>query len=204
MGDFGLAALMAVIWDTMLSPGDARRLTAGQMARDDHGVLFFLDRAKTGRAAAGTLTKWSEAILSAYRKNLGLEFLDDAPLFWTPGSKPGAKGGRRWRSQPYTKPLAEKHFRKVRAELYGAAEGRQLADMRRSGAVEGTAGGASPTETSNKMANTIAASSRLQKTYTPVNVASVRSFDEARARGSEKLREQKPTKSVIGPGGKVS
>ena len=117
IGDRGLAALMAVVWDTMLSPGDARALTAGQMARDDHGVVFFLDRAKTGRAAAGTLTRWSEAILSAYRRQLGLDLLDDAPLFWTPGSKPGAKGGRRWRSQPYTKGLAEKHFRKVRAEL---------------------------------------------------------------------------------------
>jgi hypothetical protein len=85
--------------------------------------------------------------------------------------------------KPYTKALAEKHFRKVRVALYGPEEDRQLSDMRRSGAVEGTAGGASPTETSNKMANTISASSRLQKTYTPVNVASVRSFDEARERG---------------------
>ncbi len=203
-GDPGLAALMAVGWDTMLSPGDARRLTAGQMARDDHGVVFFVDRAKTGRAAAGTLTRWSEAILASYRKALGFDLLGDTPLFWTPGSKPGAKGGRRHSPRPYTKALAEKHFRKVRAELCGANEQRQLADMRRSGAVEGTAGGASPTETSNKMANTIAASSRLQKTYTPVNVASVRSFDEARARGGQRLREQKPTKSVMGPGEKVS
>jgi hypothetical protein len=203
-GDPGLAALMAVVWDTMLSPGDARRLTAGQMARDDRGVVFFLDRAKTGRAAAGTLTRWSEAVLSAYLKTLGHELHPDAPLFRTPGSRPGAKGGRRWLPKAYTKALAEKHFRRVRTELFGPGEQRQLADMRRSGAVEGTAGGASPTETSNKMANTISASSRLQKTYTPVNVASVRRFDEAREVGQKRLREQKPTKSVMGPGGKVS
>jgi hypothetical protein len=190
----------------MLSPGDARGLTAGQMQRDDHGVVFFVDRAKTGRAAAGTLTKWSEAVLFAYLEARGwnVHLLEDAPLFSTPGSAPGAKGGRRWSPRPYTKALAEKHFRQVRTAVYGADEDRQLADMRRSGAVEGTAGGASPTETSSKMANTIATSSRLQKTYTPVNVVSVRSFDEARVRGGQKLREQRPTKSVMPGGGKVS
>ena len=30
----------------MLSPGDARRLTPAQFARDGQGLLFFLDRAK--------------------------------------------------------------------------------------------------------------------------------------------------------------
>ena len=59
-GKTGLAALMAVIWDSMLSPGDARTLTPGQRSRDAQGAMFFLDRAKTGRAAAGTLTPWSE------------------------------------------------------------------------------------------------------------------------------------------------
>lgn len=204
MGYRGLAAYMAVVWDTMLSPGDARGLTSGQMARDDHGVVFFLDRAKTGRAAAGTLTRWSEAILATYLGALPLELHDVAPLFWTPGSKAGPKGGRRWRQMPYTKDLAEKHFRRVRTAIYGVSEQRQLADMRRSGAVEGDAGGASTTEMSNKMANTIATSNRLRKVYTPVNVVSVRSFDEARVRGGKRLREQKPIKSVIGPGGKVS
>jgi hypothetical protein len=62
-GKQGLAALMAVIWDSMLSPGDARALTPGQRARDTQGAIFFLDRAKTGRAAVGTLTPWSEQIL---------------------------------------------------------------------------------------------------------------------------------------------
>jgi hypothetical protein len=56
---YGLAAIVAVAWDTMLSPIDARPITAGQRARDSHGAVFFLDRAKTGRAAAGTLSRWS-------------------------------------------------------------------------------------------------------------------------------------------------
>ena len=91
----GLAALMAVIWDSMLSPGDARILTTGQRARDAQGAMFFLDRAKTGRAAAGTLTPWSEQILESYIASLGVELLDNAPIFRTAGSVPGPKGGRR-------------------------------------------------------------------------------------------------------------
>jgi hypothetical protein len=95
IGKPGLAALMAVIWDSMLSPGDARTLTPGQRARDTHGAMFFLDRAKTGRAAAGTLTSWSEQILEAYIASLGVELLDNAPIFRTAGSGTGPKGGRR-------------------------------------------------------------------------------------------------------------
>jgi hypothetical protein len=75
---------------------------------------------------------------------------------------------------------------------------RQLADMRRSGAVEGDAGGGSEADQSNKMANSIATNKRLRKTYNPVNVASVRRFDEARVAGAKKL-EHKPDESVRAP-----
>src|SRR3989440_2677455 len=65
-----------------------------------HGELLMLgfevaDRAKTGRAAAGTLTPWSEKILESYIACLGVELLDNAPIFRTAGSVPGPKGGRR-------------------------------------------------------------------------------------------------------------
>jgi hypothetical protein len=42
---------------------------------------------------------------------------------------------------------------------------------------------------SNKMANTINASARLRKTYTPVNVESVRRVDEARQRGRTAIKK---------------
>ena len=45
------------------------------------------------------------------------------------------------------------------------------------------------------MANSIDANKRLRKTYNPVNVASVRRFDEARLAGA-RLMEQNPAKSV--------
>jgi hypothetical protein len=203
-GYTGLATLMAVIWDSMLSPGDARTLTPGQMDRNEKGAVFFLDRAKTGRAAAGTLTPWSEKLLTDYLASLGAELLDNAPIFRTAGSEPGPKGGRRWLPQPYSTSKMDRDFREIRKAVFGPEEERQLADMRRSGAVEGDAGGASLADQSNKMANTVAASSKLRKVYNPVNVPSVRRFDEARVRGREAILEQKPTKSVIGGDGKVS
>jgi hypothetical protein len=205
MGFRGLAAYMAVTWDTMLSPGDARPLTLGQGMRDDAGAVFFLDRAKTGRAAAGTLTPWSEAILAAYIKSLGIELLDAAPIFRTRGAAPGPKGGRRWLPRPYTQNKIEQDFRKVRTALFGKDEQRQLADMRRSGFVEGDAGGASAKDGANKGANTLDASNRLMKTYQPVNIASVRRFDDARAKGRLKLKGTKrEPKSVMPSAGKVS
>jgi hypothetical protein len=42
------------------------------------------------------------------------------------------------------------------------------------------------------MANTVSANNRLRKTYNPVNVASVRRFDEARAVGAALLAMPAP------------
>jgi hypothetical protein len=200
MGFKGLAACLAVAWDSMLSPVDARTLSLSQLARDTSGSMFFLDRAKTGRAAAGTLTQWSLALLTAYIKHLkeqGIEIAPSSPIFRTPGAQPGPKGGRRWLPRPYSKNKLGHDFRIVRAAI-DEEDDRQVADMRRSGAVEGMAGGVTKEDLSSKMANTIAASARLQKVYAPVNVVSVLRFDEARARGKALLREQKPDKSVTG------
>jgi hypothetical protein len=185
----GLAALMAVIWDSMLSPGDARMLTPGQRARDTQGAMFFLDRAKTGRAAAGTLTPWSEQILERYIADLGVDLLDNAPIFRTAGSTPGPRGGRRWLPQPYSTSKMDQDFREIRIEAFGKDEHRQLADMRRSGAVEADAGGTTDADLANKMANTINASARLRKTYMPVNVVSVRRVDAARQRGRKAIKD---------------
>lgn len=182
----------------MLSPGDARPPTPGQGAQDENGQIFILDRAKTGRAAAGTLTPWSAAVLREYVKWLGIELHEDAPIFRTRGAAPGPRGGRRRLPRPYTMNKLEQDFRKVRTAVFGKDEHRQLADMRRSGFVEGDAGGASAKDGANKGANTIDASNRLMKTYQPVNLASVRRFDEARVIGRAKLKSTKrEPKSVM-------
>jgi hypothetical protein len=56
--------------------------------------------------------------------------------------------------------------------------------VQRSGAVEGDTGGNTVEHQSNKMANTVNGDARLRKTFNPVNVASVRRFDEAWAKGA--------------------
>src|SRR5262249_41122262 len=106
-----------------------------------------------------------------------------------PAANPAPKGGRRWLPVPYTKDKAEKDFALLRKEVFGKNEQRQLADMRRSGAVEADAGGTTDEDLANKMANTINASARLRKTYTPVNVVSVRRVDEARQRGRKAIKD---------------
>jgi hypothetical protein len=45
------------------------------------------------------------------------------------------------------------------------------------------------------MANTVDRNKRLRQTYNPVNVASIRRFDAARAKGA-KLLEQKGVESI--------
>lgn len=65
---------------------------------------------------------------------------------------------------------------------------RELADFRRSGAVEAIAGDATPAALSHAMGNTLATSNTLFATYVPVNHATLRAVMEARRRGRSKLR----------------
>jgi hypothetical protein len=159
---YGLAALMAVAWDSQLSPIDNRSLTLVQVRGDAVGPFFALDRAKTGKAAAATLTRWSQAVLAAYLQKFGAELLDTATLFWTRGGRPVSRdgatgrwggdhgGGRHIQARPYTKSSLNQDFRAVRELAFGKDEKRQLQDMRRSGAVEGDVGGGSVEDQSNQ------------------------------------------------------
>jgi hypothetical protein len=104
-------------------------------------------------------------------------------------------GGRHIAPRPYTKSSLNQDFAAIRELAFGKHEKRQLQDMRRSGAVEGDAGGGPVEDQSNKMANTVDRNKRLRQTYNPVNIASARRFDEARAKGASKL-EQTEAKSI--------
>jgi hypothetical protein len=207
---YGLAALMSVAWDSQLSPIDNRTLTLAQVRNDNVGIYFAVDRAKTGKAAAATLTQWSQAVLVAYLNGFGAELFDTAPLFWTRGGRPVSRdgatgrwggdhgGGRHVPARPYTKSSLNQDFSKVRELAFGKDEKRQLQDMRRSGAVEGDAGGGSIEDQANKMANTVDSNKQLRKTYNPVNVPSVRRYDENRLQGA-KLLERRADESVTAP-----
>ena len=74
----GLAACIAVAWDSQLSPVDARKLTAAQLRQDPVGSWFEVGRAKTGRAAKGTLLARTDRILRAY---MDAKPVDVGPIF---------------------------------------------------------------------------------------------------------------------------
>ncbi|WP_424363563.1 tyrosine-type recombinase/integrase [Methylocystis parvus] len=172
----GLAAVIAVAWDSSLSPVDARGLTPAQRARDGQGDVFDVSRAKTGRSAIATLSRPASRILDAYLEGLGAAIAPTAPIF------------RNRSGRPYSKDTLGDDFRSVRALAFGPSERRTLADFRRSGAVEALRGGAGAEEIGTKLANDFASSANLQKTYAPVDLETVRKVDEARKRGRLRKR----------------
>ena len=101
----GLAACLAVAWDSQLSPVDARRLRFCDYRRDAVGTWFEVDRAKTGRAALATLSRRAERVLAAYASTLGAEPLGTAPLF-----------------RAYSKDTLGDDFRDVREAVFGPDE----------------------------------------------------------------------------------
>ncbi|MGO4404691.1 hypothetical protein AB4Z10_10555 [Bosea sp. RAF48] len=190
VGHKGLAAYMATAWDSQLSPIDLRSLTTGQRADDVQGAIFSLARTKTGRAAAASLGKratWrsTPTSLTLRSSDAACPDLQDA---WRPMMP---KGGKPQPPSPYTKNKLAEDFRTIRTAEFGEAEDRKLSDMRRSGTVEATVGGLDAQAVTTKMPKTLAASARLQKTYDPVNLATVREVDAIRREGRAKLREDK-------------
>ena len=179
----GLACIIAIAYDTQLAPVDARSLRL-EDSRDDGKKLWFeVDRAKTGRDALGTLSKRTQALVREYVSALPDTALPTAPVFRT---REGAE---------YTKNSLAKDFRDIR-KLLLPGDKRQLQDMRRTGAVEAQSGGADLSVIAQKMANTVASSAHLQKTYFPVNHATVELADEARKRGRWRIRANKAGQKV--------
>lgn len=187
MKHYGLAAAIAVSWDTMLSPVDIRGLTVDQMIRVDEGAYFVSKRTKTGRSAIGTVSRRTEFALEAY---LALAPISVGPIF---RNRSGAAYSR------FTLP---DDFADVRERVF-PGDKRTLADMRRSGALEARAGGANPATLSAKMANSISTSNALHRAYQPVDLASVREADEARRSGRQRMRTEPKRSTKVGtPEGK--
>lgn len=155
LGYKGLAAALAVAWDTSLSPVDVRTLTKAQLKGDAEGPFFSRDRTKTGESAIGTLGKRTQRLLDAYMATLPPNLLPSAPIFYTRGGQAGPKGGRPRPPAPYTKDTLGDDFRVVRVAEFGPKEHRKIMDFRRSGAVEALAGEVDPAVLAAKMANSI-------------------------------------------------
>ena len=172
----GLACIVAVAWDTQFSPVDARTLRERHRAVAGGRLIFDRQadgRAKTGRAAIGTLSRRTERLVSEYLTDT--ERLPDAVLF------------RMRAGSPYREATLAHDFAALRAIVF-PGDDRKLMDMRRSGTIEAVAGGADAVGIAAKMANSIGRSNALHKTYAPVDVEAVRNADEARLHGRRKMR----------------
>lgn len=94
---------------------------------DDDGsrIIFPLDRAKTSRAAIGTLSPRASRLVRAYLATIPDENISSAAIF------------RNRAGRPYSKDTLGNDF----CDIRGDGESRTLADMRRSGTIEAMAGG---------------------------------------------------------------
>jgi hypothetical protein len=193
MGYYGLAAVIAVAWDTQLSPGDVRALRASQLARSAAGEAFFTERGKTGKPVGGILSMRSLAVLSAYLETLGVELHGDAYIF---RNRSGA---------PYSSDTLGDDFRDVRAVEFGPLERRTIGhDFRRTGAVEAIAGGAQAEQVAtSQTARSMRKACCPWRAYVPINVATLRRRDGRAARRpsqaenvtSAKVGTRRPEKS---------
>lgn len=165
----GLAAILAVMWDGMMSPVDARTLKPGQRIRHGNLQAFAITRGKTSALAYAPITRRAAKVMDAYladRKVVDLE----RPLF------------RTRRDSDYRKNSLAEDFRDIR-NLVFPNDPRTLMDIRRSGALEASAGEVDPKALSDVMGNTISESKALQRTYTPAQIATAAKVPEARRKG---------------------
>jgi hypothetical protein len=182
LGFKGLACVIAICWDSQLSPGDVRKLRKRHMVFEAEGEPRYFDlsiegRSKTGKAVIGTISRPADRLIAAYLAERGVDLLDEAFLFC---NRSGA---------PYREDTLADDFRAL-MNLAFDRDRRQLRDLRRSGAMEAAAGGVDPKALADKMGNSINTSDKLQKTYQPVDLVNVRRADEARVLGRKALRAQ--------------
>jgi hypothetical protein len=175
LGYRGMAATIAIAWDTQFSPVDLRQLTAALLRGRDAARYFDIGRAKSGKDAFGTLSRRTLALLDAY---LEAEPCEVGQIL---RNRSGA---------PYSRFTMPDDFRAVCESLF-PRDTRTLADMRRSGALEARAGGVDPATLAAKMANTIDTSNAIHSAYQPVDLAAVRQADLARRKGRRIMREGK-------------
>jgi hypothetical protein len=196
----GLACIVAIAWDTGFAPVDVRTLTPADAFEAGGEWGFAIDRDKTGVAVLGTLSPRTRRLILTYLDQLGASVFPDAALFRSRGYAAGPKGGRPRVGVPYSKDALVDDFADVRRLVFGEGETRRLMDMRRSGAREANAGDVAMTALAAKMGNSIDTSKTLQRTYMPVNLAAVRTADEARRKGRRALAEERnqPKKLKLG------
>ena len=174
----GLAVALSVMWDTQMGPVEAREFCRRQLVRQGSSVAVRFNRGKTGAEVVAALSRRSVKLLEAYGRFLGVEMTEDAPLL------------RNISGMPYRKSAMIDDFSDCRRAVYGSVEKRQMRDIRRSGAIEATAGEADPAKMGKVMGNSIADNRRLQQTYAPAQISNAMDVLAARRIGRRRMRQE--------------
>ena len=162
-GYHGLAALIAVAWSSLLSPGDVRALRASQLVQSRRRRVFFTNRGKTGVPVGVALSKRALAVLEAYIALLGVELHGEAFIF---RNRSGA---------PYSSDTLGDDFRDIRHARVRRARKAHPGRLPALGRSRGHRGRrASCRALAHAMGNTLSASNALFATYVPINPATLR------------------------------
>lgn len=175
-GSRGMACTIAVAWDTLFSPGDARLVTAEEWRTDSQGAFIQTDRLKTGRDVFAPVLPSTAAMVARYLAGLDAQPKGAALLF-------RARHGRPWRN----KDDFAAEFRRVR-EMVFPGDARQFLDLRRSGNTEAWVGGEDRENLAKALGNRLDKNDRLWETYTPPTLAAAREVQAARVIGRERLK----------------
>lgn len=162
-GYHGAAVAIAIMYDTGMSPVDARTLEMGNL--DDNKIID--SREKTGVSFSGEL--WPETMewIKAYHDMLGI------------ASTPSALVIRTRTGQPYTKDLLAKDIRTVR-RLAGLPDDLQARDLRRTATIEEYEGGASEKQVAAARGWSTKTSARMSDVYGPGNFNMAKGAKDAR------------------------
>ena len=176
LGFEGMSLGIRIAWETLFSPVDVWSLPFGALKRDASGAYFHRDRTKTDAEAFGAISDELAADLAAYMARQPFEYLADTPIL-------RQRNGHAYRS----KDTFGDDFRWVRLFAFGEGETRQFMDIRRSANVEADAAGADKKTMGELLANGLADSRFLDKTYTPATVTKSREVALQRVQGRRKL-----------------
>jgi len=179
MGHESISLAIELLWETLLSPIDVRKLPLSALKKDNQGFYIETIRSKTQKPVYAHISQGLGERLEAYISGLGFSLHPDQPILRT--KRDGSA---------YLKARLGSEFSKVRSKAFGPDEKRQMRDIRRSGNVEADLGGASPEDRAEILANTLHKSSVLEGVYTPPTVAKARKLAKNRAIGRDILDQQ--------------
>mgnify|MGYP001090610846 FL=1 len=191
LGMLALACILSIAWDTVFSPGDVRTLKRKELFQIGDDWVIDRGRLKTGERILGALSDRSRRLLENYLRSLGRPLAGEEIIFRTRGSQPSPKGGRPRDPSPYTKNTLAKDFRILRTDVFGPDEKRKLLDLRRSGTIEAIVGDATAEQVGVTLGNSFGTSKKIQVTYTPNQLETVKKVAEARKRGRAALTSAK-------------